>query len=52
MSEELMLRVFADHVLGAIHLDTGLIELLQQPIYGYFEYLSELSDGYICHTCS
>ena len=52
MRQQLVLRVLADHVLGAVDLDAGLIELLQQPIDRYLQHLGELRDGYICHTCS
>ena len=52
MRQQLVLRVLADHVLGAVDLDPRLIELLQQPIDRYLQHLGELSDGYICHTCS
>ena len=36
MRQQLVLRVLADHVLGAVDLDAGLIELLQQPSTGTF----------------
>jgi hypothetical protein len=52
MREQFVLRVFTDHVLRTIDPDTGLIELLQQPIHGHLQHLGELRDGYICHTCS
>jgi hypothetical protein len=52
MRQQLVLGVFADHIFGAVDFDARLIELLQQPIDRYLEHLSELSDGYICHTCS
>src|SRR5450631_2373417 len=50
--QQLMLGVFADHVFSAVDFDAGLIQLLQQPIDRNLQHLSELSDGYICHTCS
>jgi hypothetical protein len=52
MRQELVLGILADHVFRAVDFDAGLIELLQQPIDRYLQHLSELSDGYICHTCS
>ena len=52
MRQQLVLRVLADHVLGAVDLDPGLIELLQQPIDRYFQHLGELRDGYICHSAA
>jgi hypothetical protein len=52
MCQEFVLGVLADHVLGAVHPDAGLIELLKQPIHRHFEHLGELCDGYICHTFS
>ena len=52
MRQQLVLRILADHVLGAVDLDPGLIELLQQPIDRYLQHLGELRDRYICHTAS
>jgi hypothetical protein len=52
MRQQLMLGILADHVLGTLDFDAGLIELLQQPIDRNLQNFRELSDGYICHTCS
>jgi hypothetical protein len=52
MRQQLMLRILGDHVLRAVDLDPGLVELLQQPIDRYFEDLGELRDRYICHTAA
>ncbi len=52
MRQQLVLRILADHILCAVDLDPGLIELLQQPVHRDFQHLGELSDGNICHTCS
>ena len=50
MREQLVLRILADHVLGAVDLDPGLIELLQQPVDRHLQNLGELRDRYICHA--
>ncbi len=50
--QQLVLRILADHVLGALDPDSRLIELLQQPIDRHFQHLGELGDGNVCHTCS
>ena len=52
MRQQFMLRVLADHVVRALHPDTGLVQLLKQPVHRHFEYLGELRDGYICHTAA
>ena len=52
MREQIVLGVLADHVLGAVDLDAGLVELLEQPVHGDFQHLGELSDCYICHTAA
>ena len=52
MRQQLVLRVLADHVLGTVDFDPGLVELLQQPIDRYFQHLGELRDGYICHSAA
>jgi hypothetical protein len=48
--QQLMLRILADHVLRAVDLDAGLIELLQQPVDRDLQHLGELRDRYVCHT--
>ena len=50
MRQQLVLRILADHVLGAVDLDPGLVELLQQPVDRHLQHLGELRDCYICHT--
>ena len=52
VGQQLVLGILADHVLGAVDFDARLIELLQQPIDRNLQNLRELSDRYVCHTCS
>src|SRR6202789_1487726 len=52
VGQQLVLRVLADHVFGALDPDAGLIELLQQPIDRDLQHLGELGYGNVCHTCS
>ena len=52
MRQQLVLRILADHVFGAVDPDPRLIELLQQPIDRNFQHLGELGYGNVCHTCS
>ena len=52
MRQQFMLRLLADHVLRAVDLDPGLIELLEQPVDRYLQHLGELCDGDICHIAA
>ncbi len=49
MRQQLELRVLADDVVGAADLDAGFVELNQQAIDRYLEYLREIRDGHFRH---
>jgi hypothetical protein len=47
--QELHLGVVADHVIRAGDPNPGFIELRQQPLDGYFQYLGKLANSHIRH---
>ena len=47
--QQFHLRVVADRVIRAGHLNAGLIELRQQALDGYFQYLGKLANSHIRH---
>src|SRR6185437_12741313 len=47
--EQLQLGIVADARIRPVDLDSGLIELHQQPIHGDLQHLSKLGNRYFCH---
>src|SRR5690606_21810931 len=50
--QQLELRILADLVLGALHLDSRLVELHEQPLDRHFEDFGKFCDRYFRHYLS